>query len=88
MAIAPGTQGAVDLATELAENNVDILDMGAVSAYMSKKGYSSEDVAAFSETINQAISGSLDENLRRVNPAQELLQEALEEKPYEQQSFF
>lgn len=93
MAIAPGTQGAVDIATELVEN-IEILDENnlvnekAISKYMSDKGYTKEDSNAIIETINLASKGVLDENLRRVNPAQRLLEETLEEKPYEEQSFF
>jgi len=92
MAIAPGTQGAVDIATELVEN-IEILDENnlvnekAISKYMSDKGYTKEDSNAIIETINLASKGVLDENLRRVDPMQELLEKTLEEKPYEQQSF-
>lgn len=93
MAIAPGTQGAVEIATKLLED-VEILDENnivneeVISKYMSEKGYTKEDSNAIIETINLAGEGVLDENLKRVNPVKTLLDETLEEKPYEEQSFF
>ena len=93
MAIAPGTQGAVDIATELVQD-IEVLDENnlvnekAISKYMSEKGYTERDTEAIIDTINLASTGVLDENLRRVDPMQRLLEKTLEEKPYEQQSFF
>ncbi len=98
MAIAPGTQGAVDIATELVED-IEVLDENnlvnekAISKYMSDKGYTERDTEAIIDTINLASTGVLDENLRRVDPMQELLEKAREpgfstpEKSYEDQSF-
>ena len=99
MAIAPGTQGAVDIATELVQD-IEILDENnlvneeAISKYMSDRGYTERDTEAIIDTINLASTGVLDENLRRVDPMQRLLEKARKpgfstpEKSYEEQSFF
>lgn len=88
MAIAPGSQGLLELTDKMIDAGVNLSDDSAVRNYMNENKYTDEDYNALQQGIDDIAQGKRDTDFRPISATNRQLAESLEETPFEEQSFF